>query len=76
MFKFRYRKINPILYNRYRFFSSKSDQFSIDVNKDYYGTLGVSRGASLVQIRQGFISMAKKFHPDLNEEKESNVLKF
>ncbi|MGA2435088.1 MAG: J domain-containing protein [Bryobacteraceae bacterium] len=34
--------------------------------QDYYGTLGVSRGASQDEIRKSYRRLARKHHPDLN----------
>jgi len=34
--------------------------------KDYYETLGVSRGSDTDQIRKAYRRLARKFHPDLN----------
>ena len=35
---------------------------------DYYGTLGVPRGASKDEIKRAYRRLAKKYHPDLNKE--------
>src|SRR6202451_1453285 len=34
--------------------------------KDYYGTLGVKKGASAEDIRKAFRKLARKYHPDVN----------
>lgn len=35
---------------------------------DYYGTLGVPRGATTDEIKRAYRRLAKKHHPDLNKE--------
>jgi curved DNA-binding protein len=35
--------------------------------KDYYGILGLKKGATQEEIRKAYRSMARKFHPDVNK---------
>ena len=44
--------------------------------KDYYETLGVSRGASEDDIRKSYRRLARKYHPDLNPGDKSAEEKF
>jgi len=36
--------------------------------RDYYGILGVQRGASKEEIKRAYKQLAKRYHPDLNKE--------
>lgn len=38
---------------------------------DYYSLLGVSRGCSDAELKKAYRSMAKKYHPDVNKEKNA-----
>lgn len=44
--------------------------------KDYHATLGVAPGASQDEIKKAFRSLAKKWHPDKNENKAEATEKF
>ena len=41
--------------------------------RDYYEVLGLSKNATEAEIKKAYRSLAKKYHPDLNKEKGSDV---
>jgi molecular chaperone DnaJ len=44
--------------------------------KDYYGTLGVKKGANADEIRKAFRKLARKYHPDVNPGDKKSEEKF
>jgi len=46
------------------------------MKKDYYKILGLKRGASKEEIKQAFRSLARKYHPDVNQNKKESEEKF
>ena len=41
--------------------------------KDYYGILGVERGASDDEIRRSYRKLARKYHPDVSKENDAEA---
>ena len=44
--------------------------------KDYYVTLGVTRGSTQEEIRKAYRALARRFHPDRNTESPEAVDRF
>jgi molecular chaperone DnaJ len=48
----------------------------VGTQKDYYATLGVSRGAKPQEIRKAYRHLARKYHPDVNPGNKGAEEKF
>ncbi|HUR36487.1 MAG TPA: J domain-containing protein [Terriglobales bacterium] len=44
--------------------------------KDYYGSLGIKKGASADEVRKAFRKLARKYHPDVNPKNKAAEEKF
>ncbi len=42
------------------------------MQKDYYLVLGISRGSDLNKIKKAYRTIAKRYHPDVSDEKEGS----
>jgi len=47
----------------------------MDLNKDYYSILGVSKDASEDEIKKKYRKLAKEYHPDSNQNKDDSKFK-
>ncbi len=43
---------------------------------DFYGVLGIGRDASEAEIKQAYRGLARKFHPDVAEDKSTAEARF
>ena len=41
--------------------------------RDYYEVLGIDKGASDVEIKKSYRTLAKKYHPDVSSEKNAEA---
>lgn len=46
----------------------------MDYDKDYYGILGVKSNASAEEIKKTYRVLAKKYHPDVNQDEATSQL--
>lgn len=44
---------------------------SVDLKKDYYSTLMIKPNANQKEIREAYLNLVKKYHPDLTKKSES-----
>lgn len=58
-------KINNIIID------STNNISSIDLNKDYYKTLGIKHAVTKKEIREAYLNMVKKHHPDITKKGDS-----
>jgi molecular chaperone DnaJ len=47
----------------------------MDLNKNYYSSLGISNNASTEEIKKSYRKLAKEYHPDANQNKDDSKFK-
>jgi curved DNA-binding protein CbpA len=55
--------------------TTKKTLLDYDPNKDYYKILGINQTASEKEIKNAYYTLAKKYHPDLNQGKTNEQFK-
>lgn len=59
------------LYRQAKIFNQQAeDERTVPEKRDYYTVLGVDRGAAKDEIKRAYRRLAKKYHPDLNQENQ------
>lgn len=71
-----------MFYNKYKFIKNKTLIYSslknfirVDLNKDYYKILELTPNATDKDIKNAYLKCVKKYHPDLNEGKTTEIFK-